>query len=181
MRAFFYGVICAFFIGVHAHATIVKLGDLHTMAKQSDIVVHGYVGEQEVVTDELGRLITLSKVAVIDGLHGVATGDVITVRQVGGQGHGVVMPILGGQSYSVGQEIFFFGLKTGQEFVSYGAGQGKLDVVHVGNEDLVVEDLGDVGALMNSAHGLTVGRAAALNFPSSAVFKDEVKLMLKAR
>src|SRR5580704_13925926 len=87
-------------------AVIVKLSDLHTMAKKSDIVIHGFVGEQVTVFSEK-RLITLTRIEIIDNLSGkkisgdvIKSGDVITVYQVGGEKDGLVMPILGGQKYT---------------------------------------------------------------------------------
>lgn len=180
MRA--YKLISIFFalVAISAQATLVKLSDLHTMAKRSDIVVHGFVGEQRVETDDLGRLITLTDVEIIDGLRGVKSGDVITIYQVGGQKNGVVMPLLGGQNYNVGQEIFFFGLKLDTTFVSYGAGQGKLDIIHQGDHDVVREDLGNVATINTTAMGKTVSRPEPLMFEDSALFKDELKLMIQA-
>lgn len=181
MRVCTFFRILALFFGVSASALIVKLSDLHTMAKRSDIVVHGYVGEQRVASDELGRLVTLTEVEVIDGLHGAKTGEVITIYQVGGTKNGVVMPLLGGQTYNIGQEIFFFGLTIDNAFVSYGAGQGKLDVIHQNGEDIVIEDLGNVGAVTRSFGGNPVSRPSPLSFPNAAVFKEELKLMIKTR
>lgn len=169
----------AFFVGISCHALIVKLSDLHTMAKRSDVVVHGFVGEQRVVDDEMGRFVTLTDVEVIDGLHGAKTGEVITIYQVGGQKRGMVMPLLGGQTYIVGQEIYFFGLKLDNTYVSYGAGQGKFDVIHQSGEDLVVEDLGNVGAIVNGMGARVVSRPSPLVYSDAALFKEELKLMLK--
>ncbi len=160
---------------------IVKLTDLHTMAKQSDIVIHGYVGDQRVTTDELGRLITLTEVEVIDGLYGAKTGEVITVYQVGGQKNGLVMPILGGQRYALGQELFLFGLKMDESYVSYGAGQGKLDVVNDNGQELVIEDLGNVSAVRKTSGKLDTFQPSPLSFQSKAMLIDEIKQMIKAK
>lgn len=159
-----------------SNGLIVQLADLHTMAKKSDIVIHGFVGEQRVERDKLGRLITLTDVEIIEGLHGMPSG-IMTIYQVGGEKNGEVMPLLGGHHYKISSEIFFFGLKMDQQFVSYGAGQGKLDVVPDGDQGVVVEDLGDVSVIDNgmSSH------PSPLIFPDAVVFKEEVKLMLKHR
>lgn len=174
-------VFFVFLMATTSHALLVKLSDMHTMAKRSDLVIHGYVGDQRVETDNLKRLVTLTDVEVIDGLHGAKTGEVITVYQVGGQKNGIVMPLVGGQRYDVGQEIFFFGLKLENAFVSYGAGQGKLDVIHEGGEDLVVEDLGDVEFVNESMGKNVVTHPMPLSFSNSDFFKEEVKLMLERR
>src|SRR5688572_25083234 len=100
-------------------AILVKLTDLHTMAKRSDVVAHGRVGDQQVVEDNRGRLITLTSVEVYDGIYGAKTGEVIMVYQVGGEKNGLVMPLLGGHRYRFGEEVILFGLKLDNAYVSY--------------------------------------------------------------
>jgi hypothetical protein len=171
-----------FFFAHTSNSLIVKLTDINTMAKRSDIVVHGYVGEQIVTHDELGRLITLSEVEVIDAFYGAKTGEVITMYQVGGQKNGMVMPMLGGQRYQIGQEVILFGLKLGNTYVSYGAGQGKLDVVKEGGHEVVIEDLGDVSALTRDGNGKTNAiRPMPLQFSSKELILGEIKEMIKSR
>lgn len=168
-----------------AHASntlIVKLTDLNTMAKRSDIVIHGYVGDQNVVIDGMGRLITLTDVEVIDGFYGAKTGEVITMYQVGGQKNGVVMPMLGGHQYTVGQEVILFGLKLDNTYVSYGAGQGKLDVVMKRGQETVIEDLGNVSALTRDGNGKTQAtHPMPLEFSSKDLIMSEIKQMIKSR
>lgn len=176
-------VIFILFFGQSALALIVKLSDLHTMAKHSDVIIHGYVGEQRVTTDELGRLITLTDIEVIEGLYGAKTCEIITVYQVGGHKDGRVMPIIGGQIYHIGQEVILFGLKLGNTFVSFGAGQGKLDVVNEEGNETVVEDLGNVSAiaLEHDTKNYQVFRPSPLSFPEASLVKDEIRLMLTTR
>ncbi|HXW52828.1 MAG TPA: hypothetical protein VEL47_01855 [Myxococcota bacterium] len=174
-------LLIAFLLHGPAMGLIVKLADLHTMAKQSDIVIHGYVGDQKVTTDDLGRLVTLTEIAVIDGLHGARTGEIITVYQVGGQKHGLVMPIIGGQHYVVGQELFLFGLKMGDAYVSYGAGLGKLDVVNENGHELVIEDLGNVRAVRSASGKFDTFEPSPLSFPSKRILADEIRQMIKAK
>ncbi len=90
-------------------AIMVQLSDLVTMTKRSDLVIHGYVGDKSVIPDEFGRLITLTQIEVIDPIHNAKSGEIITVYQVGGEIPGLVAPILGGQNYSLGQEVILFG------------------------------------------------------------------------
>ncbi len=170
-------LLTLFLISSSANALLVKLTDLHTMAKRSDVVIQGYIGDQRVVTDDLGRHVTFTDVEVIDGLHGAKTGEVITIFQVGGEKDGIVMPLLGGQRYEVGREIFFFGLKIDKAFVSYGAGQGKLDIVREGKEDMVIEDLGDVESV--SKNGQVVMRPMPQTWTDVETLKKELKVMLK--
>ncbi len=163
-------------------ALLVKLADMHTMAKNSDVVVHGIVGDTQVITDEMGRNITLSHVEVVDGLYGAKTGQVIQVYQVGGAKDGVVMPVVGGQNFMLGQEVFFFGLKMDDAYVSFGAGQGKLNVERVNGQEVVTEDLGDVQTLLGlGKNGLRPISPMPLFFPEKEILKDEIRKMLKTR
>lgn len=193
MRAFEWGDAMAMTIGrvllvacmlamASAHAIIVKLTDLNTMAKRSDIVVHGYVGDQSVVNDDMGRLITLTDIEVIDGFYGAKTGEIITMYQVGGSKNGVIMPMLGGQRYQLGQEVVVFGLKLDNTYVSYGAGQGKLDVIRSGTHEMVVEDLGDVSAMTRDGNGaFNAVRPMPLSFSSKELILQEIQEMTKGR
>jgi hypothetical protein len=162
-------------------ALIVKLSDLHTMAKRSDIVVHGYIGEQRVITDELGRLITLTDIEVIEGLYGAKNGEIVTVYQVGGQKNGVVMPLIGGHLYQVHEELILFGLKLDDAYVSYGAGQGKFDIIKNEKDEHVIEDLGDIEIVQNAMGNNTLMRPIPLSFPSKTTIKEEIKEMIKFR
>lgn len=180
MRDFFWFILLTLlFMGQSSRATIVKLSDLSTMAKKSDIVVHGIVGEQVVATDELDRLVTLSQIEVIDGLYGAKTGDVVTFYQVGGEKDGRVMPLLGGQKYNVGQEVILFGLELNNAFVSFGAGQGKLDIIKDKNGDLVIEDLGDVMAI--GAKNSPIFRPIPDTFTGTETLKSEIRQMIRSR
>lgn len=161
-----------------ANTLIVKLTDLNTMTQKSDIVVHAYVGDQRVVSDDLGRPITLTDIEVIDALLGAKTGEVITIYQVGGSKNGVIMPLLGGHQYHLGQEIIFFGLKLDDLYVSYGAGQGKLDVISQGENHIVLEDLGNIN-IVNHDHEVIT--PLPLQFDDKNLVKEELKAMVKLR
>jgi hypothetical protein len=160
---------------------IVKLADLQTMAQQSDAILHGRVGDQQTLYDQMGRLITLTEVEVIDDLYGVKS-KVVTIYQVGGELKGVVMPLLGGHSYRFGQEIIFFGLSLKDTLVSFGVGQGKFDINPHNSDEKVREDLGSVATLEPYVAGsLGVFAASPLSFFSVDTLKDEIRLMLKNR
>lgn len=177
--------ICAFIIltiyAVSSAGLIVRLSDLHTMAKRSDIVIHGYVGDQRVSTDDLGRLITLTDIEVVEGLYGAKTGNIITVYQVGGQKDGLVVPLIGGHRYNIGQEIILFGLEMGDSYVSYGVGQGKFDIDEKAGQEIVIEDLGDVSAMNNNMPGANIFQPTPLSYPSKSMLKDEIRLMIESR
>lgn len=170
-----------FFFALKASSLIVHLSDLQTMAKRSDLVAHGYVGDKKVTTDNLGRLITLTDIEVIDGLYGAKTGEVITVYQVGGEKDGIVMPLMGGQNYRLGQEVILFGLVLDNTYVSFGAGQGKLDIEQDKGHEIVREDLGDVGAINTLGDKAIVYKPEPLTFDNKEILKDEIRLMLKQR
>ncbi|MCA9508610.1 MAG: hypothetical protein KC505_09330 [Myxococcales bacterium] len=157
---------------------VLKLADLNTMALKSDVVMHGYVGEQQSEIDQWGRVVTISKVEVIDALYGVKTGEVISLYQVGGSKDGVIAPIIGGQHYQVGQEIIFFGLKAGLNFVSFGAGQGKLDIESQAGRDMIREDIGDAVAFDSQNK---VYRPSPLTFNNVDILKSEIRSMLQQR
>jgi len=164
------------------NATLVKLSDLQTMAQKSDVVFHGHVGDQHVSYDKLGRLITLTDIEVIDNLYGTKNGQVVTMYQVGGELNGVVMPLLGGHSYRIGQEVILFGLALKDNFVSFGPGQGKLDINQGENKAQVTEDLGNVSIMgPRDAAGVTIIEPDPLSFSSTELLKDEIRLMLKNR
>ena len=170
------------FLSSNTWAVIVKLSDLQTMAQKSDIVFHGYVGEQRVSYDKMGRIVTYTDLEVIDGLYGSKPGQVITVYQVGGEHNGVVMPLLGGHVYRLGQEVILFGLILKNSYVSFGAGQGKLDISPGLGEEEVKEDLGDVSTLGPSVGGsLGIAAPEPLTYSSTTLLKDEIRLMLKNR
>lgn len=172
----FYLLICIF-VSSASNAVLVKLSDLQTMALKSDVVFHGYVGEQHIEYDRLGRIVTLTSLEVIDGLLGAKTGEVVTIVQLGGQLNGQIMPCLGGHRYRLSQELIFFGLAlkdNKNNFVSFGAGQGKLDVYPDSVDSQVREDLGDINTFAPSA-------ALALSYSSTETLKEEIRLMLKNR
>lgn len=174
--------LCLIYGSKSSWAVLVKLSDLQTMAEKSDVVFHGYVGEQQVTRDRMGRIITLTKLAVIDGLYGAQPGEIITFYQVGGELDGVVMPLIGGHVYRLGQEAILFGLTLKDTFVSFGAGQGKLDINPNDSEEPVREDLGDVSAVLPSASGgFSVYTPTPLTYSSPDLLKDEIRLMLKNR
>ena len=166
-----------FFTSTSHTVMVVKLADLHTMAKQSDVVLHGYVGDQRVVKDNMNRLITLTDVEVLDGIYGLKTGEVITIYQVGGEKDGLVMPLLGGHKYALGNEIIFFGLVLDGTYVSYGAGQGKLDIIEENLQAIVKEDLGNVIALGSGKSGQLFNPEPLL-FENKDMLIDEIKLMV---
>ncbi|HXW60550.1 MAG TPA: hypothetical protein VEK06_03330 [Myxococcota bacterium] len=172
-------LIISMVFSLPSHPLIVHLSDLQTMAKRSDLVAHGYVGDKRVVNDNLGRLITLTDIEVIDGLHGAKTGEIVTVYQVGGEKDGIVMPLLGGQVYHLHQEVILFGLTLGDTYVSYGAGQGKLDITLEDGKDCVREDLGDISAVDRNSGGRKLYRPTPLSFDNKEMLKDEIRLMLK--
>lgn len=160
---------------------VMKLSDLHTMAQNSDCVIHGRVGDQRVEIGKFGRLVTLTEVEIIDPLRSdKKAGGIFTIYQVGGElfdgKNRIVMPIVGGQRYNPGQEIMFFGLKLEKNFVSFGMGQGKFDIFRDEKEETIIEDLGDIEVmgLKNQIKGKN-----PLSYSDLELFKMEIRLMLE--
>jgi hypothetical protein len=182
MKTNLYGhilIFVALFFSPISNTLIVRLSDLHTMARRSDIVVHGYVGEKRVVTDDLNRPITLTDIEVIDGFYGAKTGEIITVYQVGGSKNGVIMPLLGGHHYQLNQEVILFGLQLDNAYVSYGAGQGKLDVLAKDGHEFILEDLGDVSTVIDGQRKTI--KPIPLEFDDKNLTMNEIGKMVKSR
>jgi hypothetical protein len=154
------------------------------MSIKSDVIVQGYIGNKRVEFDRMGRLITLTEVEVIDGIHGAKTGEVITIYQVGGEKNGLVMPIIGGHRYEFGNEVLFFGVdldkKNDRKFVSVGVGHGKFDIQNKERERSVLEDLGNIGVIEKISNNPTrVVAPLPLNFSSLKVLKQEIELIME--
>jgi hypothetical protein len=167
-------------LNVQANADlVVQLADLPTMAIKSDKVLHGVVVEQTVQLDRFKRPTTLSKIKVKEGLYGIKTGDIATVYQVGGKIGNMVMPIVGGQEFRVDQEVIFFGLDSGEYIVSFGQGQGKLDITPSPQGRLAIEDLGNVGVVSPVLHQAI--KPVPDMYPDVELLKQEIRKMVKQR
>lgn len=174
-------IILISLLSANASAIIVQLSDLHTMASRSDAVFHGIVGEQRVVRDKLGRLITLTDLEVIDGMFGLKTGEVVTIYQVGGEKDGLNMPLIGGQKYNLGQEVLLFGLRLKEAYVSFGAGQGKLDILEHDDKKIAVEDLGNISAISIDEGKAKAYKPASLIYSDLNMLKEEISTILAER
>lgn len=173
------GLFCFLLFSSLSFAETIQRSDLGAMSKKSDIIIHGYVGDQSVSEDKMGRIITLTQIEVIDALKKSKTGQIITVYQVGGTKDGVVSPIMGGQKFNFGEQVILFGLTVGDgKYVPYGKGQGKFDVK---SEKFITEDLGDVSDISMQINGsLRTIHASPRTFDDLKLFKEEIKAILKS-
>ena len=158
--------------------TTVKLSNLVDMSAKSEIIVHGIVGEQKVKIDKYLRPITLTKIEIIDPIYNSTAKKVITVYQVGGKTSEGVYPIIGGQSYQVGQQVILFGLKFNDKFVSYGLGQGKFNVSINQNTSKVIEDLGNIEEF-NPRSPFTHVSPSPLIYEDLELFKKEIRSIIQ--
>lgn len=168
---------------LRSSAIVTHLATMPFMAQKADKVFHGYVGEQEVTKDKLGRIITITSIEVVDPLFATQKGDVIKFFQVGGQLDNEVTPIIGGQQFRLYQEVILFTLDNGDYVVSFGAGQGKFDIENPASGNpatsLAIADFGSVAEIApGQKHAST---PSAERYENTETFKNEIKLMLKDR
>ena len=173
--------IIKFFFIIYAYqtySTTVKLSNLVDMSGNSEVIVHGIVGEQRVEIDKYSRPITLTEIEIIDPIYYNTSKKIITIYQVGGKTSDSVFPIIGGQHYEVGQQVILFALKFNDKFVSYGLGQGKFNVSVNENTSAVVEDLGNVEEF-NSKTPFLHKSPSPLHYEDLELFKKEIRSIIK--
>lgn len=159
-----------------AQATVVVAHSLEEMSRRADVVVHAKVIDSEPTRDDIGRIITLSRLEVLDGIKGAKTGDVLTVFQVGGRIGERASHIVGAHKYTPGEEIVWFGMRHKQRFVAYGIGIGKFQVIYDGSFRRVVEQVGDVAVMERDASGKPTFRSpAARSAESLTAFKQQLR------
>lgn len=174
-------VFCTFFlclsIGSNSvWATYALIDDISTMSQQSEVIIHAVVGDQAVYEDEDGRLITLTTLEVIEGIQGIASGELVKVYQVGGELNGRVQKVLGQQQYRFGDEVMLFAVKLDDMIVSYGSGIGKFNVIRENSGIRVKEDIHDVISVKKLQNGQIVAKVAEPRFfPSLAAFKEKIR------
>ncbi|MBI5496916.1 MAG: hypothetical protein HY904_18015 [Deltaproteobacteria bacterium] len=188
-----------------AHATVVVQSSLEEMTQKSDVVVHAVVEEVTVTTGEGGRILTLSRLRVKDGLKGKAgAGDTLALYQVGGTHQGRVANIVGVSRFHVGEEVVLFAdtfiatetirylqqekkaevpsatlNPTAGWVVTYGIGLGKFAVERGGSVPQAVEEVGDV-VVVTPGRGMSVLGQPSLTRQPLDVFKTEVRRMAAA-
>lgn len=168
---------------LNSGAIVTHLATMPFMAQKADKVFHGYVGEQEVTRDKLGRIITITSIEVVDPLFATKKGEVIKFFQVGGQLNNEVTPIIGGQQFRLYQEVILFTLDNGDYVVSFGAGQGKFDIEKPASgipaTSLAIADFGTVAQIAPGQKHASMPPTET--YENAETLKNEIRLMLKAR
>ncbi|MBL4818762.1 MAG: hypothetical protein JKY15_05975 [Deltaproteobacteria bacterium] len=162
-----------------AFSTVAVIHSLKTMTKRSGVVLEAEVLSQDVFEDEKGRIITLSKLLVKDGLKGAKTGEEITLYQIGGEYKGRVMRFQGSSVFSPGEHIILFGTPYKDKIVQYGLGIGKFKVIKTHRGGEVVEDIHDLDIARKSLSGIHFFEAPKpRKYPSLEDFKNKIRSAL---
>jgi hypothetical protein len=189
---------------VPARATVVIQPSLEQMTQRSGVVVHAVVEDVTVVEGESGRILTVSRLRVKDGIKGARTGGSVTLYQVGGTLNGRVARIAGVSTFEKGEEVILFAdvfqaadtirfLQTARKtelpaatlnpsdgwVVPYGIGLGKYQVKRPdGSSPLAVEELGDVAPATVGPQGTVVGGRLVRTQQPLDIFVQEVRRMV---
>lgn len=138
-------VLAAVLLSPTAGATLLLPVSLRQMAAESEVIVRAMVRDRAVTWDERHeRILTRSRLEVLDPIKGAEPGEVLTLYQVGGELDGVIMPISGGLAFEPGEHVLLFAMRFGREVVTYGVGLGKYRVTSLGREPAVVAAYGEV-------------------------------------
>ncbi len=200
-------VLCvAMTVGVGmARATVVVQPSLEQMTHKSQVIIHAVVEDQSVTLGEGGRILTLSRLRVKDGVKGVAkANDTVTLYQVGGTKDGRTMSIPGVNTFTVGEEVIVFGdvflaqdtvtfLQTERKaevpaatlnpsagwLVTFGIGLGKYVVARDGQTPMAVEQVGDVATAVQGPNGLVIGGRVVRTQQPLGAFLPEVRRMVR--
>jgi hypothetical protein len=186
-----------------AGATVVIQPSLAEMTARSGVVVRGLVEEVTVTTGESDkRVLTLTRIRVLEAVKGPKAGDTVTLYQVGGQLGNFVSRMVGMSPFSRGEEVVLFGATflaqdtvkflqdnrkgsvpdatlrpSGGWMVMYGIGVGKF-LVERDNAlplPMVIEQMGDVEVAHQRAEGLVFADQAVRTRQPLPVFMQEVR------
>jgi hypothetical protein len=128
-----------------ASATSVFHVPLPQMTRESDLVVYAQVQKQSQKWSEgHRRILTLTRIKVLESIKGAKKGDILTIYQVGGSLDGVTYKIPGALVFTPGERMVFFGSPLKNQWVSYGMGLGKFGVFERGGNFFVRPEFGDV-------------------------------------
>ncbi len=139
-----------------AGATVVVMPSLEEMAVTAEVIAHVKVGAPRSERDGKGRIITLTPMAVIEGVKGAKAGDALEVFQVGGAVDGATAWIAGAHHFREGEELVFVGVRHSRgpgSVVPYGVGFGLFAVERDDFGIRVVETMGDVMAMEKGKDG----------------------------
>ncbi|MCC6749765.1 MAG: hypothetical protein IT371_19015 [Deltaproteobacteria bacterium] len=137
-----------------ARATILEYLDTPALARSATAIVRGKVVRQRVVVVD-GRPWTDSVVRVATPLKGRARrGELVTVRQPGGETATLGMHVAGAARFSDGEEVLLFLAADGPRFVPVGMALGKFEVYRDrGGVERVRRDLRGVAFARFDGHG----------------------------
>lgn len=159
-----------------ARATVVVVPSLEEMAAQAEVIAQVKVGAPRVELDAKGRVITLTPIAVVEGVKGAKAGDALEIFQVGGLKDGKGSWIAGAHRFEQGQELVFIGMRHARapgSVIPYGIGYGLFEVRRDDFGVKVVEVVGDVVTLERSADGKTrQGHPQARSYDSLPAFLE---------
>jgi hypothetical protein len=168
-----------------AAATIVKSLSLDEMARTADVIVQGRV-ERRTSSWEERRIYTVSEIRVEESLKGPArAGEVLRVRQLGGEVGGIAQTIAGNAKLAEGEEVILFLDRDEEKGVHYvvGMAQGKYAIDRKGPQPTVVRTL-DGLAMAEVDQGRVRGLQAAPVVqapPALEVFKAQIRAALQPR
>lgn len=113
-----------------ASATTVKPYTMRAMTVNADDIVRGTVVDQEGVYDaDRGYVYTHTVIRVTETLSGRAKlGDLVVIRQLGGQAEGRFMPLVGTATYWLGDDVVVFCRTDGAFHYLIGMAQGSYAV-----------------------------------------------------
>lgn len=172
---------------VPALATVVQVPTLAEMTWRSDVIVHAWVVDQQVLEQKKGRIVTRTVLEVEDGLAGANDKDLVVVEQLGGELGAHRAWIAGAHKFKVGDEVVFFGVRidnvVGEPVVvPYGIGFGIFDVLEDVDGKHAVERGGDVANLVRTPDGKSHMEAVKpRHYRSVDDLKREVRAILDGR
>jgi len=135
-------------VSTAAWATIVRPFTLRGLATEAHEVVRGEVVDEEVVYDAWwDRVYTHTTVRVDEAIGGhVRPGDLIVVRQLGGELDGLETILIGTADFTLGDEVVLFTRTDGALHYLVGMAQGSyLVLTEEDGRETVSRDLGALG------------------------------------
>jgi ribosomal protein L27 len=130
---------------------------------------------KKVFKDSDGRIITLNRLRVKDGLKGSKPGEEIVISQLGGELNGRVMRIQGMSRYRPGEQVIIFAIKGTKYFSGYGVGLGKFNIIKTHHGGEVIEDIHDIGVFSRVAGQMQIREPNPRKYPSLEEFKAEIR------
>lgn len=167
-----------------AWATVFTYMDINELADHATAVIQGEVISQKVIKEE-GHIWTDSRVRVSVVFQGKATaGQVMTVRQLGGETPTLGQKVAGMAQFSLGEQVLIFARDVAGRFhVPVGACLGKFSIyLDKKGERRVRRHLDDAAfARFNAAGRMTIRDGATLVQESDMTLPALLKLIKPAK